>query len=169
MLLSTHKEKTDELDLIKYVAHDFCEGNKEVLIKKSIDLKVSFYNNVCYFLHAPRPLMKRFKWRAAFLATNLETLGMVPFFCSWPLQDKMLSVGPKDDVRVTWDVKLSYRIFLHKLGAFRIINPPKSGWVWNWSMTTKHNSCRWIIMGLPYTSVKDSKWFFGIARRSFQA
>ena len=29
MLLSTHKEKTDELDLIKYVAHDFCEGNKD--------------------------------------------------------------------------------------------------------------------------------------------
>ena len=28
MLLSTHKKKTDELDLIK-VAHDFCEGNKE--------------------------------------------------------------------------------------------------------------------------------------------
>ena len=28
MLLSTHKEKTDELDLIK-VAHDFCEGNRD--------------------------------------------------------------------------------------------------------------------------------------------
>ena len=30
MLLSTHKEKTDELDLIK-VAHDFCEGNRDRL------------------------------------------------------------------------------------------------------------------------------------------
>ena len=28
MLLSTHKEKTDELDLIK-VAYDFCEGNRD--------------------------------------------------------------------------------------------------------------------------------------------
>ena len=28
MLLSIHKEKTDELDLIK-VAHDFCEGNRD--------------------------------------------------------------------------------------------------------------------------------------------
>ena len=38
--------------------------------------------------------MKRLKWRAVFLATILETLGMVPFFGSWPLQYKMLSVGP---------------------------------------------------------------------------
>ena len=30
MLLSTHKEKTDELGLIK-VAHDFCEGNRHRL------------------------------------------------------------------------------------------------------------------------------------------
>ena len=28
MLLSTQKEKTDEMDFIK-VAHDFCEGNKD--------------------------------------------------------------------------------------------------------------------------------------------
>ena len=28
MLLSIHKENTDELDLIK-VAHDFCEGNRD--------------------------------------------------------------------------------------------------------------------------------------------
>ena len=28
MLLSTHKDKTDELDLIK-VALDFCEGNRD--------------------------------------------------------------------------------------------------------------------------------------------
>ena len=28
MLLSTHKEKTDELDLIK-VVHNFCEGNRD--------------------------------------------------------------------------------------------------------------------------------------------
>ena len=62
-----------------------------------MDLKVSFYNSVFYFLHTPRPLMKRFKWRAVFLATNLETLGMVPFFGSWPLQYKMLSVGPAED------------------------------------------------------------------------
>ena len=55
---------------------------------------MSFYNSVCYFLHAPKPLMKRFKWQAVFLATNLETLGMVPFFGFWSLQDKMLSVGP---------------------------------------------------------------------------
>ena len=55
---------------------------------------MSFYNSVCYFLDAPRPLMKRLKWRAVFLATILETLGMVPFFGSWPLQYKMLSVGP---------------------------------------------------------------------------
>ena len=59
-----------------------------------MDLKVSFYNSVCYFLHAPRPLMKSFKRRAVFLDTNLEALGMVPFFSSWPLQYKMLSVGP---------------------------------------------------------------------------
>ena len=39
--------------------------------------------------------MKRFKRRAVFLATNLETLGMVPFFGSWPLQYKMLSVSPE--------------------------------------------------------------------------
>ena len=38
--------------------------------------------------------MKRFKRRAVFLATNLETLGMIPFFGSWPLQYKMLSAGP---------------------------------------------------------------------------
>ena len=38
--------------------------------------------------------MKRFKRRAGFLATNLETLSMVPFFGSWSLQYKMLSVGP---------------------------------------------------------------------------
>ena len=37
---------------------------------------MSFYNSVCYFLHAPKPPMKR---RAVFLAQNLETLGMVPF------------------------------------------------------------------------------------------
>ena len=42
--------------------------------------------------------MKRFKRRAAFLATNLETLGMVPFFVSWPLQYKMLSVGPDKEI-----------------------------------------------------------------------
>ena len=41
---------------------------------------MSFYISVCYFVHAPRPLTKRFKRRAVFLATNLETLGMVLFF-----------------------------------------------------------------------------------------
>ena len=38
--------------------------------------------------------MKRFKQQAVFLAANLEALGMVPFFDSWPLQYKMLSVVP---------------------------------------------------------------------------
>ena len=59
---------------------------------------MSVYNSVCHYIilynyfHAPKPLMKRFKRRAVFLATNSETLGMVPFFGSWPLQYKMLSV-----------------------------------------------------------------------------
>ena len=69
---------------------------------KSIDLKVPFY--VCYFLHAPRSLMKRFKRRAVFLAANLETLAMVPFFGSWPLQYKMLSVGPAEDAETRFDI-----------------------------------------------------------------
>ena len=51
--------------------------------------------------------MKRFKRRVVFLATNLETLGMVPFFGSWPLQYKMLSVCP-DSTRFTDENNLKY-------------------------------------------------------------
>ena len=49
--------------------------------------------------------MKHFKWRAVFLATNLETLGTVPFFGSWPLYYKMLSAGPK--LALFWGMHLT--------------------------------------------------------------
>ena len=66
---------------------------------------MSFCNSVCYFMHASRPLMKHFKWRAVFLAKNLETLGTVHFFGSWPLQYKMLSAGPKS--ALFWETYLT--------------------------------------------------------------
>ena len=41
MLLPTHKEKTDELDLIK-VAHDFCEGNRDRFSNLSVFTEEAF-------------------------------------------------------------------------------------------------------------------------------
>ena len=49
---------------------------------------MSFYNSVCYFLHAPKPLMKRFKRQAVFLATNLETWVWCLFLVSGPCSTK---------------------------------------------------------------------------------
>ena len=41
MLLSTHKEKTDELDLIK-VVYDFCEGNRDRCSSFGVFIKEDF-------------------------------------------------------------------------------------------------------------------------------
>ena len=42
MLLSTHKEKIDELDLIK-VAHDFREGNRDRFSSFGVFTEEDFY------------------------------------------------------------------------------------------------------------------------------
>ena len=63
------------------------------------------------FSSCPQSLEKRFKRRAVFLATNLETLGMVPFLVPGPCSTKyyLLALTPEDLIKsktIVWNISI---------------------------------------------------------------